>query len=254
MKNDSKETPKAENKLITSTSESSNWLFKVVTGLCVLLFIGVLVLAGMVVGNDPTEKETKSAETSKTEEKPAESDINELYPAENKKANVPPGTEATQKKELLKLTNGLLTEIADVSYSMSQSDYEDLYKTGDSDKLTKEFKGYFTFSSILDSPTMKGATYTSFLYMGSEIAATLQAENGAIEPVIANPENNVFVDKKAGTAFVPLSVYRGPNTPLSVNWNYVDGRWTVYPYSFLDGLQTTEIIGKTLSGEGSASN
>lgn len=70
-------------------------------------------------------------------------------------------------------------------------------------------------------------------------------EDGAIEPVVEQPEGAITLDQELGIAYVPVSLFvkseTGTNS-FSMEFVYKDGEWLFAPYMSLDEVKLAVIL------------
>lgn len=112
-----------------------------------------------------------------------------------------------------------------------------------SESIPLAFLDRVRFIAPLDSDTSKIATYQAMLTFA--MLSKSASENNEIGSAFANASDAVFVDQKAGLAYVPMSVFVNQDTAtntFNIEFVYVDNKWYLQPFSILEQLKMSMIF------------
>lgn len=108
--------------------------------------------------------------------------------------------------------------------------------SGDTKVMDPELTSRIRFQDIFaESDEMKNNTYQSLITLATLINNS--TGSSTIKPISDTMWKNVYVDTERGTAFVPLAIFAGPSSSFSMEMVYVDGKWSLAPYSLLDSVK-----------------
>ena len=61
--------------------------------------------------------------------------------------------------------------------------------------------------------------------------------------------DSIYLDKKTGTAYVPMQVYTGQSSFLAFEMQKVDNEWKLNPYSIVNQIQLSNQVSEYAKGE-----
>lgn len=139
------------------------------------------------------------------------------------------------KKDALATATELLNLSGKSPTGASATDRMKALDKGDTSVLDKAVPGLIQFSSQSEE-SYKIATYQTLVTLNTVISEKMGKKT--LAPVdTANAYQNVAVDQKIGTAYVPLSTYTSNGAAFSMAMVYVDGKWKLAPYTLIDAIQ-----------------
>lgn len=116
---------------------------------------------------------------------------------------------------------------------------------GDTSVVDKSLPGLIQFSSQSENG-YKMATYQTLLTINNVVGEKMGKK--LIAPVDSNAYQNVAVDQKIGTAYVPLDTYTKNGAAFSMAMVYVDGKWKLAPYTLIDAIRFSAATAQNMAG------
>lgn len=113
-------------------------------------------------------------------------------------------------------------------------------------KDDKKPQDYLT-DKALDLLYMKDIMATDEAYKTASLTMLgfieLMNQAGNKELAIKNPnENIVYLDEVTHTAYVPLDVFSGTQSSMSIQLVYINGKWKINPYTFIQEIQLSDFV------------
>lgn len=153
----------------------------------------------------------------------------------------PAGNTDSHRKNIAKQATDLIN---DARMLGAREDFDELVAAvakGDESDLPKDFVAKFRFVDKLEEEDeIRAAGIVSLLQLGQVLDKSLP-EQQKLELLTSTAWTYVYVDKEAGNAFVPLSLYLGEDAAFSFEYVWVDGAWVFAPYSFIDAISAADI-------------
>lgn len=111
---------------------------------------------------------------------------------------------------------------------------------------TQKPQDYLT-DKALDALYMKDIMSTEDSYKTASLVMLgfleLMKQAGNQELTIKNSDENiVYLDKDTNTAFVPLDVLSGTKSSMSIQLVYINGKWKINPYTFIQEIQLSDFV------------
>ena len=183
----------------------------------VILLTVCVFLGGYTVYNAVTSSETPSSTTGSTV-----------------------GAEKVSKQEILDLATKMLVSVGGEK-PLDDAEFEGrLAKLdeGDFSVIPEDVKNNIRFADFYaNSPEKQGTAYQSLLIISQLIKN--HSQNGTITPSSDTAFENVYLDKEAGVAFVPLSIYTGEGNIFSIGFVYDGQNWVLEPYSLISSVEAS---------------
>lgn len=87
---------------------------------------------------------------------------------------------------------------------------------------------------------LKTSTYQSLVTLSTIVK---EKNGGKLEPISEEAWKTTFGDPQLGTVFVPLNIYAGQGAAFSLEMVYVNGSWKLSPYSLIDAIRLSAMLG-----------
>lgn len=147
------------------------------------------------------------------------------------------------KESALTFVNDFLNDGALIASQMEDSNKEfKKIAAGDFTKVPQAYRDQFRWVDFYEKDSeVIGAALVATLYIGEKAKEVAKAQGSdIIGPWSSNPERDVFLDKEMGIAFVPLGIYLGSQSGMSIELVAVDGKWKIAPYSLISAIQASQ--------------
>lgn len=217
---------------VSPTGRSVFPFWGIAAPLILVLLVGFIWAMFALLSND--EKDTPVATTP--------SAVEETGPMKTDGKNPrPSGDTDKHRKALAKKGTELINEARAIG---AREDFDELLTAvakGDESGLPKDFVAKFRFvDKLQEEDEIRAAGIVSVLQLGQVLNKGLPEEQ-KLELLTSDAWTYIYVDKQAGNAFVPLSLYLGEEAAFSFEYVWIDGEWIFSPYSFIDAISAADI-------------
>lgn len=201
----------------------------------IIIVAVVWILAAHFSGNDSDAGSSDVKPTPSATESPAPEPTDS--PTTGKDSLRPSGTVDENRNKIASKAEKMLQQSRNIA---GKDDFNKVLKevaNGNEKGLPKGFVKNIRTVDVMKNKDIHAAGVMSVLQLGNVLHKNVPTDQ-KIELLQKTAWSNVYVDMKAGNAFVPLSIFMGEKASFNLEYVWVDGEWVFMPYSFLDSISS----------------